>query len=46
VLSNKDFPGFDKKSGKVYETTNYLSASKHINIKLEGAISDFEIYQY
>ena len=46
VLSNKDFPGFDKKSGKVYETTNYLSASKHIIIKLEGAISDFEIYQY
>lgn len=46
VLSNRDFPGFDKKSGKVYETTNYLSASRHINIKLEGAISDFEIYQY
>lgn len=46
VLSNRDFPGFDKKSGRVYETVNYLSASKHINIKLEGAISDFEIYQY
>lgn len=46
VLSNKDFDGFDKKSGKVYETTNYLSANKHVNIKVEGAISDFEIYQY
>lgn len=46
VLSNKDFAGFDKKSGKVYETANYLSANKHVNIKLEGAISDFEIYRY
>ena len=46
VLSNKDFDGFDKKSGKVYETANYLSANKHVNIKLEGAISDFEIYRY
>ena len=46
VLSHKDFAGFDKKSGNVYETPNYLSASKHVNIKLEGAISDFEIYRY
>lgn len=46
VLSNKDFSGFDKKSGNIYETANYLSANKHIIIKLEGAISDFEIYRY
>lgn len=46
VLSSKDFDGFDKKSANVYETQNYISASKHINIKFEGAISDFEIYQY
>lgn len=46
VLSHKDFDGFDKKSGKVYETSNYFSANKHVNIKLEGAISGFEIYRY
>ena len=46
VLSHKDFTGFDKKSGNVYETSNYLTANKHVNIKLEGAISGFEIYRY
>lgn len=46
VLSHKDFAGFDKKSGNVYETSNYLTANKHVNIKLEGAISGFEIYRY
>ena len=46
VLSHKDFKGFDKKSGNVYETSNYMSADKHVNIEFDGAISDFEIYQY
>ena len=46
VLSSKDFDGFDKKSANVYETQNYMSANKHINIKFEGAISDFVIYRY
>lgn len=46
VLSNRNFDGFDKKSGRLYETPNYFSANKHINIQLEGAISDFEIYRY
>ncbi|MBO5809517.1 MAG: hypothetical protein J6R32_01685 [Bacteroidales bacterium] len=46
VLSNKNFDGFDKKSGSLYETSNYIIADKQINIQFEGAISDFEIYRY
>ncbi len=46
LLSNKDFKGFIKKSGSVYETSNYLSAENHVNIKIEGAISDLEVYRY
>ncbi len=46
VLSNKDFEGFSKKSSNVYETMNYMSANKHVNIRFEGAISDIEIYRY
>lgn len=46
VLSNRNFKGFDKKSSGLYETSNYFSANKHINIQFEGAISDFEIYRY
>lgn len=46
VLSNKKFEGFDKKSGNVYETSNYFSADKQIDIQFEGAISGVEIYRY
>ncbi len=46
VLSNKDFKDFIKKSGNVYETSNYSSAQKIIKIEFSGAISDVEIYRY
>lgn len=46
VFTNKDFKGFDKKSGNVYETSNYSSAQNIINIEFEGAVSDFEIVRY
>ena len=46
VLSNKDFKGFVKKSSNIYETSNFMTASSHVKIKFEGAISDFEIYRY
>lgn len=46
VLSSKSFEGFNKKSSNVYETSNYHSAKNQIEIRFNGAISDFEIYRY
>lgn len=46
ALSNKNFEGFVKGAKGVYETPNYASANKHIIIKIEGAISDLEVYRY
>lgn len=46
VMSNKDFVGFNKKSNDTYETSNYKSAANIVNIRYEGAISDFTIDRY
>lgn len=46
LLTIKDFKGFTKTSSTIYETPNYSSADKNIDIEFDGAISNFEIYRY
>lgn len=45
-LSSKDFEGFTKKGDGTYETANYSSATKKINIVLKGGLSDFNVNRY
>ncbi|TKB98743.1 LiaI-LiaF-like domain-containing protein [Pedobacter cryophilus] len=45
-LSSKDFDGFVKKADGTYETSNYRSAAKKINIVLKGGLSDFNVNRY
>ncbi|MBC7745113.1 MAG: hypothetical protein H7096_08425 [Flavobacterium sp.] len=45
-LSSKDFSGFDKQADGSYQTSDYASASKKINIHLKGGLSSFEVSRY
>lgn len=45
-LSSKDFTGFEKQGDGTYVTSNYNTAAKKINIKLQGGISDFSVRRY
>jgi hypothetical protein len=45
-LSSKDFKGFVKKSNGTYETSNYNSAPKKVNIILKGGLSDLNVNRY
>ena len=45
-LSSKDFTGFEKKADGSYETSNYNSAAKKIDIHLKGGLSSFKVSRY
>jgi hypothetical protein len=45
-LSSKDFIGFIKQSDGSYQTSNYSTAAKKINISLKGGLSSFEVRKY
>lgn len=45
-LSSKDFIGFNKQSDGTYQTSNYSTAAKKINISLKGGLSSFEVRKY
>jgi hypothetical protein len=45
-LSSKDFKGFKKMSDGTYETSNYNTADKKVNISLKGGLSDFNVDRY
>lgn len=45
-LSSKDFKGFIKKDNGTYETSNYKSATKKVNIILKGGLSDLNVNRY
>ena len=45
-LSSKDFIDFIKQSDGTYETSNYRTAAKKINISLKGGLSSFEVRKY
>jgi len=45
-LSSKDFSGFQKQADGSYETANYNSSAKRIDIHLKGGLSSFEVSRY
>lgn len=45
-LNSKDFDGFTKKEDGYYETSNYGSASKKIDIKFEGGLQELKVSVY
>lgn len=45
-LSSRDFPGFQKKADGSYETDNYTSSAKKINVRLQGGLTNFEVSRY
>lgn len=45
-LSSKDFPGFIKKDGNTYETSNYSGSAKKVFITFDGGLSSFEVKRY
>jgi hypothetical protein len=45
-LSSKDFQGFIKKNNGIYETSNYKTATKKVNIILKGGLSDLNVNRY
>jgi hypothetical protein len=45
-LSSKDFTGFQKQADGSYQTSNYNSAAKKIDINLKGGLSSFEVSRY
>jgi hypothetical protein len=45
-LSSKDFIGFIKQTDGTYQTSNYSTAAKKINISLKGGLSSFEVRKY
>ncbi|MCK9281841.1 MAG: toast rack family protein [Melioribacteraceae bacterium] len=46
VLSSNDFKDFIKKGKHTYETENYNSSEKKINISIEGGFTAFDVRQY
>lgn len=46
ALNSKDFEGFDKVSSGKWETGNFDSASKTINIKMNSGLSSIRIERY
>lgn len=46
VLSGKNISGFEKLDHGYYRTSNYDSASNHINIDIETAVSSYSIERY
>ena len=45
-LSSRDFSGFDKQADGSYQTSNYSTSTKKINIHLQGGLSSFEVSRY
>ncbi len=45
-LSIKDFDGFNKINGNLYETENFKTAKNKINITIKSGLSDFEVNRY
>jgi len=45
-LSSKDFSGFTKQADGSYETSNYNTAAKKIDIHLKGGLSSFEVSRF
>lgn len=45
-LSSKDFEGFQKQADGTYQTSNYNSSAKKIQINLKGGLSSFEVDRY
>jgi hypothetical protein len=45
-LSSTDFDGFVKKTEGVYETPNYSSSTKKVNLTLKGGLSEFTVKRY
>ncbi len=46
VLSGKDINGFIKNSSNHYETDNYYSANKTINVRIDGGVSSITVNRY
>jgi len=46
VLSSNDFKDFIKKGKHTYETENYDSAAKKINISINGGFTSFDVRRY
>jgi hypothetical protein len=45
-LSSKDFSGFEKQADGSYQTSNYNTSAKKIQIQLKGGLSSFEVSRY
>ena len=45
-LSSKDFSGFTKQADGSYQTSNYNSSARKIQINLKGGLSSFEVSRY
>ena len=45
-LSSKDFSGFTKQADGSYQTSNYSTSAKKIQIQLKGGLSSFEVSRY
>jgi len=45
-LSSKDFSGFIKQADGTYQTSNYNTSAKKIQINLKGGLSSFEVSRY
>lgn len=45
-LSSRNFEGFTRQGDGTYITENYASATKKINIKMKGGVSDFNVRRY
>lgn len=46
VLASKEFDGFDKKDGNVYQTPGYETAAKKIKIKAEAGMASISVERY
>ena len=46
VMMTKNIRGFDKKDSGYYETSNYNTAAKKIDIKIDGGVSSVRIDRY
>lgn len=46
VLASKDFEGFDKKDGNVYQTPGFETSAKKIKIKAEAGMASISVQRY
>ncbi len=46
ALANREFPGFKKTDKDTFETENFQNAKNKIYIRMNGALSNFEVKRY